>query len=115
MMPRSAKKRYVSFVDENLKKNFEKLEKGKFEDEQLREFISRAIEDIKKNPFCGVLISKKLWPKEYIKKYSIKNLWKYNLPNSWRLIYTIKEDEISILNILIEWFNHKDYERRFRY
>ena len=58
---------------------------------------------------------KKLWPKDYVKKYNIDNLWKYDLPNAWRLIYTIKADQITVLAVVLEWFDHKDYERRFRY
>ncbi len=62
-----------------------------------------------------IKIPKKLWPAEYIKSYNITNLWKYNLPNAWRLIYTIKEDEVMILNVILEWFDHKGYEKRFGY
>jgi len=38
-----------------------------------------------------------------------------DLPDGWRLVYTIKEDEVRILNIILEWFDHKDYEKRFKY
>ncbi len=78
-------------------------------------FIQRAINDLKKNPMCGTKIPKKLWPKNYIKTYQITNLWKYDLPNAWRLIYTIVEDKVKILNIILEWFPHKEYERKFGY
>jgi hypothetical protein len=50
-----------------------------------------------------------------VKEYGITNLWKYDLPNAWRLIYTIKEDEVTILNVILEWFDHKEYGRRFKY
>ncbi|HLF53583.1 MAG TPA: hypothetical protein VI544_00205 [Candidatus Nanoarchaeia archaeon] len=91
------------------------LKEGKFEDKKLYEFIDRAINDLKNNPLCGIRVPKKIWPPEYIKKYSITNLWKYDLPNGWRLPYTIESDEVKIVNIILEWFNHKDYERRFGY
>ena len=39
----------------------------------------------------------------------------YDLPNGWRLIYTIESDDLKIMNIILEWFSHKDYERRFNY
>jgi len=109
------KKREVAFINESLKEIFFELEKGKFKDKQLFGFINHAIDDLKENPLCGIKISKRLWPIDYIKKYKINNLWKYNLPNSWRLIYTIKEDQITIVSIILEWFRHKDYERRFKY
>ena len=75
---------FVAFANTKLEKDFEKLKKGKFEDKQLYDFIQRAISDLKKNPICGVKITRKLWPRGYIKKYKIKNLWKYNLPDGWR-------------------------------
>ncbi len=111
----SAKPIYVAFGEKSLEAAFEKLRRGKFEDEQLYKFISRAITDLKKEPLCGIKISKKMWPKMYIQKYEVTNLWKYDLPNGWRLVYTIKTDEIMILNVILEWFDHKEYERRFGY
>ncbi|PIN85771.1 MAG: hypothetical protein COV47_00545 [Candidatus Diapherotrites archaeon CG11_big_fil_rev_8_21_14_0_20_37_9] len=105
----------VIFAEPSLKKAFEDLEKGKYEDKQLAEFLKRAIRDLKENPLCGIKIPSKLWPKEYIKKYEITNLRKYDLPDGWRLIYTIEGNELEIISILIEWFNHKDYDRKFKY
>lgn len=105
----------VAFISKKLKAEFESLKEGEYEERKLYKFIDRAIDDMKKNPTCGTKIPKKLWPKIYIKNYNITNLWKYNLPNVWRLIYTIESDEIRIMNIVLEWFNHKQYEKRFGY
>ncbi|MBT3583249.1 type II toxin-antitoxin system RelE/ParE family toxin [Candidatus Woesearchaeota archaeon] len=106
---------FVVFISQKLKDEFEFLKDNKFEDNQLYEFIKRAIDDMKQNPNCGTKIPKKLWPKEYIQKYDITNLYKYDLPNAWRLVYTIETDKVQIISIILEWFNHKDYEKRFRY
>lgn len=106
---------YVTFGEVKVEQEFESLKEGKFQDKQLYEFIDRAIKDMKNNPACGIKIPKRLWPKIYLLKYVVTNLWKYDLPNGWRLIYTIKEDEVMILNVILEWFDHKDYERRFGY
>jgi Txe/YoeB family toxin of Txe-Axe toxin-antitoxin module len=106
---------HVIFHDKKLESSFELLKKGKFEDKKLYNFIKRAIEDLKKEPASGTKIQKRLWPKDYVRKYLLTNLWKYDLPNGWRLIYTIKTDEVMILNVILEWFDHKEYERRFRY
>ncbi|MBI2129496.1 type II toxin-antitoxin system YoeB family toxin [Candidatus Woesearchaeota archaeon] len=105
----------VAFISQKLKEEFESLTDGKFEDKQLYKFICRAIEDIKLNPACGIKIPKNLWPAVYVQKHEITNLWKYNLPNAWRLLYTIETDEIKIVNIILEWFDHKEYERIFKY
>jgi len=106
---------YVAFANSKLEKDFDKLKQGKFEDKQLYNFIKRAITDLKKNPMCGIKIPRKLWPRGYIKKYEIKNLWKYDLPDGWRLIYSILEDKLMIINLILEWFPHKEYERKFGY
>ncbi|MFH1895329.1 MAG: type II toxin-antitoxin system RelE/ParE family toxin [archaeon] len=105
----------VAFADLSLQKAFLGLQEGKHEDKQLAKFLQRAIDDLKKNPFCGIRIPSKLWPKEYVMKYGIDNLRKYNLPDSWRLIYTIRGNKLEIISVLIEWFNHKNYERKFKY
>ena len=105
----------VAFINENLKKAYSELNESRFEEKKLYEFISRAITDLKENPFCGIKIPKRLWPKEYISKFDITNLWKYNLPDAWRLLYTLSGDNIKIVSIILEWMNHKDYERKFKY
>ncbi len=105
----------VAFIDVNTKIIFEKLKDGKFEDKELYGLIQSAIDNLVKNPEKGIKISRKLWPVVYIKEYKIINLWKYNLPKGWRLIYTIKENEVEIVSIILEWFDHKEYERRFGY
>ena len=106
---------YVTFGDKKIEIDFESLKEGKVEDKQLYTSIDRAIIDLKNNPACGIKVPKNLWPKEYIKKYDITNLWKYDLPEGWRLVYTIQTNEIMILNVILEWFDHKEYERRFHY
>jgi len=111
----SDKIKKVLFVDKKIHKLFEELKTGKFEDKQLYDFINRAVKDLKENPVCGIHIPKRFWPKEYVQKFNITSLWKYDLPSGWRLIYTLKSDEVMIISVILEWFNHKDYERRFKY
>jgi len=76
----------VKFFDEKIKKAFEELKNSKNEEKQLYEFLIRGFNDIEQNAFCGIQIPKRLIPKEYVQKYNVHNLWKYNLPNAWRLI-----------------------------
>ncbi len=102
----------VKFVSEKIKKDFESLN----DSDLLKKSIKRAIKDLQQNAFFGIQIPKRLFPKAYIEKYKINNLWKYDLPKSWRLIYTITiENEVQIISAILEWFNHKDYDRRFKY
>jgi len=105
----------VAFVDDKIKSIYDKLLVGTSEERELHKFISRAISDLKLNPFIGIKIPAKLWPKGYSTKHNINSLYKYDLPNGWRLIYTVKGSQLEILSIIIEWFDHKGYERRFKY
>ena len=103
----------VKFGDEKLKETFESLKNF---DKDLYEQIDKATDEISKNVFCGRNVKKKLIPKELIKKYGIGNLWIYNLRSGWRLLYSITSpDKIQILAIVLDWMNHKDYERLFKF
>jgi len=102
----------VVFVSDDLQKAFDELPKDDF----LRKAISRAVIDLNDNAFCGIQIPKRLFPAEYIKKYRITNLWKYDLPKGWRLIYTVTAyNEVDLISAILEWFPHKTYEKRFKF
>ena len=108
-------KSIVHFGDERIKEAFEKLKNSKVEDQMLYKWVERAIKDLGENCFCGIQIPKRLFPKEYVQKYNIDNLWKYDLPKGWRLIYSVADGEVCIISIILEWMDHKEYERRFKY
>ena len=100
----------IKFINEKLQKAFESMS-----NDILKKFIERAFRDIESNPFCGIQIPKDRIPKEYLQKFNIQNAWKYNLPDAWRLIYSIEGGELVIITIVLEWLDHKEYERRFGY
>ncbi|MAG01855.1 hypothetical protein CMI42_00820 [Candidatus Pacearchaeota archaeon] len=85
------------------------------EEDWLRKALNRALERLKGNVLCGERISKKLIPKGYVKKYDINNLFWYQLPNAWRLVYSVLMNRDNRIVMIIEYFDHKEYERRFRY
>lgn len=106
----------IVFGDDKVKISFDKLKSSKTEDKRLYKWLTRAFEDLEENAFCGIQIPKKLIPKEYEKKFgNLDNLWKYNLPNAWRLVYTIKDSDVIVISIILEWLDHKEYERKFNY
>ncbi len=105
----------VFFADERVKKAYDNLLTSSVENKSLYNWITRAIKDIGDNCFCSIQIPKRQIPKEYIKRYRADNLWKYDLPKAWRLLYTVKNEEATIISIVIEWLDHKEYERRFKY
>ena len=108
-------KSQIKFAEEKLKIAFNKLIISKTENKNLYKWIDRAMDDLEENAFCGIQIQKNLIPKEYIQKYGIDNLWKYDLPKGWRLLYSVAKEEIIIISIIIEWLDHKNYERKFKY
>ncbi len=77
--------------------------------------IKRASELLKKNPFAGNQIQKRLIPKNYIIKYDAENLWRIELANRWRLIYTIKGNRIEVINFIVNIYDHKKYDKDFGY
>jgi len=82
----------------------------------LKKALRKSIRDLKTNVFSGERISKKLIPKEYKQKYNIDNLWWFQLPNAWRLIYSvITPSNVEILALIVEYFDHKNYAKRFGY
>lgn len=105
----------VVFADAKLKDAFEKLKESRTEDRRLYNWLNRAFDDIADNAFCGIQIPKKLIPKVYLDKYGVDNLWKYNLSDAWRLLYSVARDEVIVIAIILEWMPHKEYERRFKY
>jgi Txe/YoeB family toxin of Txe-Axe toxin-antitoxin module len=106
----------VFFAEESIQKKFEKLKEGDNASRQLYSSIFTTIEHIRKDAFTGIQIPKRLIPVFYQRKYKVNSLWKYNLINGWRLIYTIKaQDEITIVAIILEYMKHKEYEKRFNY
>jgi Txe/YoeB family toxin of Txe-Axe toxin-antitoxin module len=105
----------VKFADERIRIAFEGLENSTTEDRQLYTFLAQAFTNLEENAFCGIQIPKRLIPKEYARKYGIDNCWKYNLPNAWRLIYSVARDKVVVLSIVLEWLDHKHYKRKFKY
>ena len=79
--------------------------------------IKKKVDLIKVNPHYGDPISKKLIPKEYIEKYGITNLFRVELSNYWRMLYTLTDGEsvIEIIAFVLNIVDHKEYDKLFGY
>ncbi len=78
--------------------------------------VNQKIELIKANPHYGDGIPKKLIPEEYIVKYEVKNLFRVELPNFWRMLYTLTaEGNIEIIAFVLDIIDHKAYDKKFGY
>ncbi len=79
----------------------------------LLESINRIFDIISTNPFYGENAKKDLIPKEYRQKYDADNLFIADLPDYWRMIYTLESDEIEIIAFVLDIIDHDDYNKKF--
>jgi hypothetical protein len=79
--------------------------------------IDKKKDLIKANPHYGAPIAKKLIPKEYVGKYGVTNLFHVELPNFWRMLYTLTngEAEIEIIAFVLDVIDHPTYDKKFGY
>jgi hypothetical protein len=93
----------------------EEAKKSKVERSILKA-IDHKIKLINSNEHYGNPIAKKLIPKDYLLK-GITNLFRVELPNYWRMIYTLGKgnQEVIIVAIVLDIFDHKDYNKKFGY
>jgi mRNA-degrading endonuclease RelE of RelBE toxin-antitoxin system len=94
-----------------LKESNEKLDKS-----ILNSFLEK-VEILKTNVHYGDPVAKKLIPKEYVKFYEIKNLFRFELPQFFRVTYTITNGAagIEIVVLVLDIMDHKTYNKKFGY
>ena len=102
----SAYQRINAVVGEQRRKG-----KANTEEMQLLKSIQQKRKLAKANPFFGDNIPKRLIPKEY----NVKNLWRAELSHYWRMLYTIKGDQVEIICFVLEIIDHKTYDKKFKY
>lgn len=77
--------------------------------------IERVKDWLKDNPFVGDQVKKGQIPECYIQKYDVTNLWRIELSNYWRLIYTIQSNEVEVIDFVLDIIDHKEYDQKFGY
>ncbi|MBU4069983.1 MAG: hypothetical protein KJ646_03290 [Nanoarchaeota archaeon] len=79
--------------------------------------VRQKVDLIKANPHYGNPVAKKLIPNEYKEKYNTVNLFRIELPNFWRMLYTLTEGEtqIEIIAFVLDIIDHKTYNKKFGY
>lgn len=79
--------------------------------------VNKKVDLIKENVHYGNPVAKKLIPSEYVKKYGITNLFRVELPNYWRMLYTLTngESEIEIIAFVLDMVDHRSYDKKFGY
>ncbi|MBU2523484.1 MAG: hypothetical protein KKE23_04330 [Nanoarchaeota archaeon] len=95
--------------------SFLKLKERKDKEAQiLVKSIHRIMEILKKNPQFGDPIRKELIPEAFIKA-GIKNLYRVELSNFWRMLYTLDGNKIEIFLFILSIVDHPAYDKLFGY
>jgi len=102
-MKGQAKESYLSLKNRNDK-----------EAQILLKSINRVTEILKSNPQYGDPIPKRLIPNLLIKE-NIQNLYRVELSNFWRMLYTIEGTQVDILVFVLNIMDHKEYNKLFGY
>lgn len=76
--------------------------------------IERTKDILKQNPQYGNPISKELIP-ESLKRQGIKNLYRVELSNFWRMLYTLEGNKIEIFLFVLNIVDHPSYNKLFGY
>lgn len=77
--------------------------------------VQRVVGWLKNNPFYGEQVEKSKFPPSYKKDYDITNLWRVDLAGYWRLVYTVRSDEVEIICFVLNIYDHKKYNKAFGY
>ena len=85
------------------------------EGSHLLKIIDDGLDVLKWNMFAGERIEKMKFPRFYVQKYGVNNLFKFNLDSKTRLIYTLVAEKTGVAVVVLEILDHKRYEERFGY
>jgi len=103
------------FLRRQAKKSYLELKRGADKEARiLLKSIERMFDILKQNPQFGNPIRKELIPKN-LKKIGIQNLYRVELSNYWRMIYTIEGTKVEVLLFILNIIDHKEYNRLFGY
>lgn len=76
--------------------------------------IHRSIDLLKQNPQFGDPMRKQLIPQKLL-DMGIQNLYRVELSNYWRMLYTIEGTQVEIFCFVLNIMDHKDYDKLFGY
>lgn len=79
------------------------------ENQTLWRSINQKIDWLKENPLRGEVVPKKEIPKDL----DVDNLFKIRLAQYWRMLFTIRREEIEIICFVLVIESHPDYDKRF--
>ena len=79
-------------------------------------WLKDAKDILQENPFSGEKVSRHLTPKVYKTKYNVIYVYRYRIPEAFRIIYILDVNKGIPTNVwIIDFLTHKEYERLFKY
>lgn len=110
--------------DEEAYREYQKLQKAVLEGkkakkkptyEQLLTSINTALKNIKADYKYGDLIPKRYISKAVTQRYGTDKIFRVKLVGYWRLLYTVIGNEATIIAFILEYMDHKKYNKLFGY
>ncbi|MDE1810659.1 MAG: hypothetical protein KGH66_01290 [Candidatus Micrarchaeota archaeon] len=81
------------------------------EEIRLLKSINQKVGLIKSNPLYGNNIPKQLIPRGL----NVTNLFRVELTGYWRMLYTLRGNEVEVVAIVLYLVDHKEYDKLFGY
>ena len=103
------------FLKGDAKESYDLLQERK--DKEAKSILNsfeRAKELLKQNPQYGDPVSKRLIPDSLL-KLGIQNLYRIELSNYWRMLYTIEGNTVEIFLFVLKIVDHDEYNKLFGY
>lgn len=99
------------------KESYALLQERKEKDKEARSILNsfeRVKEILKQNPQYGDPVPKRLIPAAFL-KMGIQNLYRVELANYWRMLYTLEGSTVEIFVFVLSIVDHKGYNKLFGY
>ncbi|MDD9953326.1 MAG: hypothetical protein OXR66_03250 [Candidatus Woesearchaeota archaeon] len=87
---------------------------GTKESNMIYKAIERTERHLKENVHFGDAVAKRLIPLPY-KQEGVTNLFRVSLPCYWRLVYTLRRENMTCIVFILDILSHKDYDKLFGY
>jgi|WetSurMetagenome_2_1015567.scaffolds.fasta_scaffold1684410_1 hypothetical protein len=102
----------ISFIDGKKLEEYHGLSHGTSEERTLFTLINKKLDELEQDASAGKQVPRSNIPKQY---RDFENLWKIDLNSRWRLLYSIVTDEQGRITVIIDWLDHKEYEKLLGY
>jgi hypothetical protein len=82
---------------------------------QILKSVEVALANISQNSNYGDRIQKRYFNKEIINKYGTDKILRVELVGFWRMLYTVRGEEVNIIAFILDFMDHKEYSKLFKY